>query len=75
MCVCVDALHAAVQPPGEAAPAEVVHRDGRAGQEEDGAGAHADRSRPQTKDVQLPGVEGPEDRLQKVKQLIGPDLR
>lgn len=62
-CLCVDAFHAAFQPAGEAAPAEVVHSHSRARQEEDGQGADADRARPQTKDVQLLRMEGPEDCL------------
>ena len=61
-----DAVHAAVQPAGQAAPAEVVHGHGGAGQEEDGAGADAGGAGPQAQDVQLPRVEGPEDRLQEV---------
>lgn len=64
--VVADAFHAAVQPAGQAAAAEVVHCHRRAGQEEDGARAHADRAGAQTKDVQFPGVEGPQDCLQKV---------
>lgn len=56
--LCLDAFHATVQPPGKAAATEMVHSHSRAWQEEDGEGANADRARPQTKDVQLPGVEG-----------------
>lgn len=62
-CLCVDAFHAAVQPAGEAAPAEVVHSHSWARQKEDGQGADADSACPQTKDVQLPWMEGPQDCL------------
>lgn len=58
-CLCVDAFYAAIQPTGEAAAAEVVHGHSWARQEEDGEGANADSARPQTKDVQLPRMEGP----------------
>lgn len=67
-CLCVDAFHAAVQPAGEVTAAEVVHSHSGARQEEDGQGADADSARPQTKDVQLPRMEGPQDCLQKVKK-------
>lgn len=56
--MCPDAFHAAVQPTGKAAATEMVHSHSGARQEEDGEGANADRARPQTKDVQLLGVEG-----------------
>ena len=61
--VFADAFHAAVQPAGEAAAAEVVHSHSWAGQEEDGQGADADSAGPQTKDVQLPRMERPQDCL------------
>jgi len=64
-----DAFHAAVQPAGQAASPEVVHGHGGAGQEEDGPRAHAGGAGPQAQDVQLPGVAGPEDRLQTVSLL------
>lgn len=54
----LDAFHAAVQPSGKTAATEMVHSHSRARQEEDGEGANADCARPQTKDVQLLGVEG-----------------
>lgn len=56
--LCLDALYAAVQPSGKAAATEMVHSHSGARQEKDGEGAYADRARPQTKDVQLPWVEG-----------------
>lgn len=56
--LCPDALHAAFQPAGKAAATEMVHSHCGARQEEDGEGANADCACPQTKDVQLPGVEG-----------------
>lgn len=61
--VCADAVHAAVQPAGEAAAAEVVHSNSWAWQEEDGQGADADSACPQTKDVQFSRMEGPQDCL------------
>lgn len=57
--LCLDAFHAAVQPAGKAAAAEMVHSHSWARQEEDGEGPNADCACPQTKDVQLPRVEGP----------------
>lgn len=58
-CVRLDAFHAAIQPTGEVAAAEVVHGHSWAWQEEDGEGANADSACPQTKDVQLSRMEGP----------------
>lgn len=67
-----DALPVAVQPAGEAAAAEMVHAGGRAGEEEgdpghDGAGAAQARAL-----LQLPAVEGPENRLQEVASRYSP---
>lgn len=62
-CLYIDAFHAAVQPAGEAAVAEMVHSHSWAGQKEDGQGTDADSARSKTKDVQLPRMEGPEDCL------------
>lgn len=59
----VDALHAAVQPAGQAATAEVVHSHSWAWQEEDGQGADADSVGSQTKDVQFSRMARPQDCL------------
>lgn len=61
-----DALPVAVQPAGEAAAAEMVHAIHRPGEEEGGPG-HDDVSvGPSTAFLQLPPMEGPQDRLQEV---------
>lgn len=66
----LDAFHVAVQSAGEAASPEVVHGHGREGQEEDGQGTDAGGAGPQTQDEQLPGVAGPQDRLQEVLECL-----
>ncbi len=59
-----DPVHAAVQPPGEAPPAAVVRGAVGKGQEEDLPRAHLGHPLQEAKDVLLPGVEGPQDRVQ-----------
>lgn len=61
-----DALPAAIQPAGEAAAAEMVHADGRAGEKE-GDPRHDDAGAAQAGPLlQLPAVERPKNRLQEV---------
>ena len=69
-----DAIHAAVQPAGEAAAAKMVPGHLRQGAEEDGSGAYAGGSGSQAQDVQLPGVEGPQSCLQEVTPYLLSDL-
>ena len=63
-----DAVHAAVQPAGKAAPTEMVRASVRQGEEEDLQGPGADHTGQETQDVQLLGVEGPQDCVQEVKE-------
>lgn len=65
----IDAVHAAVQSTGQAAPAEVVRRPSGQGEEEDHAGADHHDSGAQAEDVLVPGVEGLQDRVQEVRPL------
>jgi len=68
MCVlAVDALSAAVQPSGEAPTAEMVHGSQRSGQEEDHTWRHTNGAGSTPEGLQLPAVEGSEDRLQEVR--------
>lgn len=61
-----DTLPAAVQSAGEAATAEVVHANNRPGEEEVDPG-HGDVSvESRAAHLQLPPVEGPQDRVQEV---------
>uniref|UniRef100_A0A8C5B498 AP complex mu/sigma subunit domain-containing protein n=1 Tax=Gadus morhua TaxID=8049 RepID=A0A8C5B498_GADMO len=64
-----DAVHAPVQPAGEAAAAEVVRSSLRQGEEEDLQGPGPDHPGQEAQDVQLPGVAGPQDCLQEVCEL------
>lgn len=61
-----DALPVAVQPAGEAATAEMVHTNNRAGEEEGDPGHDDVSAEPSTPFLQLPPMERPEDRLQEV---------
>lgn len=65
-----DAVPAAVQPPGEAAAAEVVHAADGAGEEEGDPGHDHAGAGPSASLLQLPAVEGPEDRLPEVGCLM-----
>lgn len=61
-----DALPVAVQPAGEAAAAEMVHAGDRPGEEEGDPGHDVGSVGPSATFLQLPPLEGPQDRLQKV---------
>lgn len=66
LCPSSDALPVAVQPAGEAAAAEMVHADGRAGEKEGGP-RHDDAGAAQACALlQLPAVERSKNRLQEV---------
>lgn len=58
-----DAVHAPVQSTGQAPASEVVRAAVRQGEEEDHQGAGADGPGSEAQNVQLPGVERPEDRV------------
>lgn len=62
-----DAIPVAVQPSGEAAVAEMVYATNRAGEEEGDPGHDHAGAGPSTAFLQLPPVEGHEDRLQEVE--------
>lgn len=64
--VSLDALPAALQSPGEAASAEVVHTHVGARQEEDRQGHDHHGVGTATTHLQLPALERPEDYLQEV---------
>ena len=61
-----DALSVAVQPAGEAAAAEMVRTNNRAGEEEGDPGHDDVGVGPSATLLQLPPVEGPQDCLQEV---------
>lgn len=61
-----DAVHAVVQPAGQAAVTEVVCASIRQGEEEDLQRSGPDHTGQEAQDVQLLGVEGPEDCVQEV---------
>lgn len=61
-----DAIPVAVQPAGEAALAEMVHAANGAGEEEGDPGHDDAGAGPSAAFLQLPPVEGSEDRLQEV---------
>lgn len=61
-----DAVHAAVQPAGKAAAAEVVCSSVRQGEKEDLQGSGPDHTGQEAQNVQLLGVARPEDCVQKV---------
>lgn len=61
-----DAVHAAVQPAGKAAAAEVVCSSVRQGEKEDLQGSGPDYTGQEAQNVQLLGVARPEDCVQKV---------
>lgn len=65
-CHVADAVHAAVQPSGQTAPAEVVRGAPRQAKKEDHPRAHHHDPGSETENVQLSGVEGPQNRIQKV---------
>lgn len=65
-----DAIPVAVQPTGEAAVAEMVYATNRAGEEEGDPGHDDAGAGPSTAFLQLPPVEGHEDRLQEVECFI-----
>lgn len=71
MSVSLDALPAALQSPGEAAPAEVVHGDDGSGKEKDHQGNDHHCVGTATTFLQLPAVERPEDHLQEVTHSPG----
>lgn len=66
VCVLLDALPAALQSPGETAPAEVVHSHVRTWKEEDHQGNDLHGVVTTTALLQLPSLERPEDHLQEV---------
>lgn len=61
-----DAVHAVVQQAGKAAVTEMVRASVRQGKEEDLQRLSPDHPGQEAQDVQLPGVEGPQDCLQEV---------
>lgn len=61
-----DTIPVAVQPAGEAAPAEMVHAANGAGEEEGDPGHDDAGGGPSAAFLQLSPVEGSEDRLQEV---------
>lgn len=63
-----DAVYAALQQAGKAAAAEMVRASVGHPEEEDLPGGHSDGAGTQTQDVQLPGMEGYENSLQKVRK-------
>ncbi len=68
MCVsAVDVFPAAVQSSGQTPAAEMVHDSQRSWQEEDHKRRHANGAGPTAEVLQLPAVEGSEDRLQEVR--------
>ena len=62
----LDALPAALQSPGEAASAEVVHTHPGAGEEEDHQGHDCHGAGTETQNMQLPALDGLEGCLQEV---------
>lgn len=68
--ISADAIYAAVQPAGQAPPAEVVRGPPGQGEEEDHARAHHDDPVPEAEDVQLSRVEGLQDCVQKVGRVF-----
>lgn len=65
-----DAIPVAVQPAGQAAAAEMVHGTNGAGEEEGDPGHDDAGAGPSAALLQLPPVEGHEDRLQEVECFI-----
>lgn len=65
-----DAIPVAVQPAGQAAAAEMVHATNGAGEEEGDPGHDDAGAGPSAALLQLPPVEGHEDRLQEVECFI-----
>ncbi len=63
----VDVFPAAVQSSGQTPAAEMVHGSQRSWQEEDHKRRHANSAGPTAEVLQLPAVEGSEDRLQEVR--------
>lgn len=63
-----DAVHAVVQPAGKAAAPEMVRAPARQGEEEDLQGPGPNHTSPEAQDVQLLGVEGPQDCVQEVSE-------
>lgn len=64
-----DAVHAAVQPPGKAAVTEMVCASVWQGEEEDLQRSGPDHTGQEAQDVQLPGVERPQDCVQEVREV------
>lgn len=63
-----DAVHAVVQPAGKAAVTEMVCASVWQGEEEDLQRSGPDNTGQEAQDVQLLGVEGPEDCVQEVSE-------
>lgn len=61
-----DAVHAVVQPPGKAAVAEMVCASVGQGKEEDIQRPGPNHTGKKAQDVQLPGMEGPQNCVQEV---------